>query len=50
MSPLAVVVLTVVLIVACAVFVAAEFSLLATKRHRLEDMAAGRGSKYVLVP
>jgi CBS domain containing-hemolysin-like protein len=37
-------VLTVVLIVACAVFVAAEFSLLATKRHRLEDMAAGSRS------
>lgn len=44
MSPLVVVVLTVVLIVACAVFVAAEFSLLATKRHRLEDMAAGSRS------
>jgi CBS domain containing-hemolysin-like protein len=43
-SPLAVLVLTVVLIVACAVFVAAEFSLLATKRHRLEDLAAGSRS------
>lgn len=44
MSPLVVVVVTVGLIAASAVFVAAEFSLLATKRHRLEDMAAGSRS------
>lgn len=44
MSPLVVAVLTVLLIVLCAVFVAAEFSLLAAKRHRLEDLAPGSRS------
>ncbi len=39
MSPLLVVVLTILIIAASAFFVAAEFSLMAAKRHRLEDAA-----------
>lgn len=39
-SPLAVVAVTVALIAASAFFVAAEFALIAARRHRLEDAAA----------
>ncbi|NQU36708.1 MAG: HlyC/CorC family transporter [Actinobacteria bacterium] len=39
MSPLTVVILTILIIAASAFFVAVEFSLLAAKRHRLEDSA-----------
>ena len=40
MSPIAVVAVTVALIVLSALFVAAEFALLAVKRHRLQDNAS----------
>lgn len=44
MSPLVVTLVTVVLIVLSALFVAAEFALLAVKRHRLQDNAASSRS------
>ncbi len=44
MSPLLVIVVTVVIIALSAFFVAAEFALLAAKRHRLEDAALGSRS------
>lgn len=39
MSPLSIVIVTIVIIALSAFFVAAEFALLAAKRHRLEDQA-----------
>jgi CBS domain containing-hemolysin-like protein len=44
MSPLAVGLITVVLIASSAFFVAVEFALIAARRHRLEDAAAGSRS------
>ncbi|SDT04555.1 Hemolysin, contains CBS domains [Nocardioides scoriae] len=44
MSPLVVVLVTVLLIVFSALFVAAEFALLAVKRHRLQDNAGSSRS------
>ena len=39
-NPIVVIVVTILLIVLSAFFVAAEFALLAAKRHRLQDRAA----------
>lgn len=44
MSPLVVSLITVVLIASSAFFVAVEFALIAARRHRLEDAAAGSRS------